>query len=955
MTGDATRWREYVGRWVVLHALEASYAARHAAGYLREAEDAAAMLERMLSPGPDGQSSTAQVYLVEPFPQAESIAHDMPAGITVHSVGPEEPRPDLSRLIIGPLVTGWLGADATRATVILQGLAGVVAGATSAGPTVADMDANVRADLAAHRPVSVRAAPVDTSAATSFVAYLVHTFGQGTLRQLLADFQPQRPDHAFMTVYHQPLAALEEAWLGSLRHRTDTSSGTLRRFFARVGVLLKPYWVRELEVLAYIAFGISYNVVLPLSGKYFVDSILPTDDVPTLLVFAILLLAFMLAHALVGMRRTRVSAELGQRMVNDLDLQVFSHLQQLSHEFYARSKVGDLISRLSNDMQLMHDAITQVTGVGLFLSLNVLTACIVLFALSPLLGIVMLLLIPALSATYRVLADRFSRASAERQALAGAAIAAAQENLSAHNVVKALGLETRAIDAYRARLMSVLRASVRLTVIGSLFETSVLTAISVGQVIVLGVGGYLVIQGQLTIGTLLAVWSLLPALLFPVAALANVVQSVQNASGALDRIAEVLEERVEISDAPDALDLPPLTREIRLERVNFSYGGPQLALRDLDLVIPAGRHLAIVGPSGSGKSTLVSLLMRFADPRQGRICFDGHDLRELRRASLRAQIGLVFQDTFIFDTTVRENIQIGRPDASEADIAAAAQAAQLDTYIDSLPDGYDTVLGERGVRMSGGQRQRMAIARALLRDPRVLILDEATSALDVQTERELLETLGRVAQARTRITITHRLALAATADHIVVLQHGRIVEQGTHAAMLHRGGPYQQLHDEQAAYAAGLSQPAIDIDATWLQAIPLLRGIDARTLGAVANALTSERHAAGEDIIRHGEIGDTLYIIRRGEVDVLVHDRDRGVEHRVNTLTEGDYFGEIALMQDEPRTATLRTTVSTELYRLHRTTLATLIESAPSVRDSLLHTMDARRAALHDIARRVAT
>ena len=260
----------------------------------------------------------------------------------------------------------------------------------------------------------------------------------------------------------------------------------------------------------------------------------------------------------------------------------------------------------------------------------------------------------------------------------------------------------------------------------------------------------------------------------------------------------LLDESVTVADRPGAAPLCRHTGTVRLDGVTFGYRPDRPILRDLHLTIPAGRHVAIVGPSGAGKSTLVNLLLRFWDPDQGRILLDGQDARDVQLASLRGNIGVVFQDTYVFDSTLRENIAIGRAGASDAEIVAAAKAARLHEYIESLPAGYDTLAGERGVRMSGGQRQRLAIARALLRNPAILIMDEPTSALDARTERELLDTLQAAARDRTTITITHRLSLAAAADHVLVLADGRLVEEGSHADLVRAGGLYRRLYEEQA-------------------------------------------------------------------------------------------------------------------------------------------------------------
>jgi ABC-type multidrug transport system ATPase subunit len=486
----------------------------------------------------------------------------------------------------------------------------------------------------------------------------------------------------------------------------------------------------------------------------------------------------------------------------------------------------------------------------------------------------------------------------------------------------------------------------RLVVVGSIFDVSISLATTVGQVVVLGVGGYLVMDGQLTIGTLLAFIGLLPSLFQPIAALSGVAQTVQQASGALDRVSELLDEPVTIDDKPGAVPLDPLAHDLRLDDVTFGYEPGQPVLHDLTLTIPAGANVAFVGPSGSGKSTVVNLLLRFYDPDQGRVLLDGRDLREVTVDSVRRQIGLVFQDTFIFDSTVRENIAIGRPDATDAEVADAARAAQLTSYIDALPAGYDTVLGERGVRMSGGQRQRLAIARALLRDPRILILDEATSALDPHTEAEIQETLAAAATGRTTISITHRLTSATSADRIFVLDQGRLVEEGTHADLVDAAGLYQRLYDEQTGRAAPVLEATATIAA--LRRVPLFASLDADTLASVATRLTRERVAEGAAVVRQGEPGDALYVVARGRLEVLLVVGEE--ERRVNTLADGDFFGEMALLTGEPRSATVRAVSATELYRLGHDDFTTLLDQEPAMRTAVTQTIRERRNALERIA-----
>jgi ABC-type multidrug transport system fused ATPase/permease subunit len=804
-------------------------------------------------------------------------------------------------------------------------------------------------------------------AATSFVAYLHRSHGGAALRRALEAFDPSRRDHAAMLAYQLPFGALEEAWLGSLR--TSGERQRVRDFLGYLIPLFKPYWWRQAEVVVYMVLGSLFAVLsMPVAVAAVVGALAPDaagqgettglvagliadlqrwltegDTLSHLLIFVGALVVLYAVDAFVAMRRAIVSESIAQGLLISLQERMFAHLQRLPHDFYAEANVGDLMTRLSSDLQGVSTAMTGILNTGLFLVISTATAVLAVVSLDLRLSLLVLVVAPIFVISYKVLGARLATVSYERMMRTGEASTVTQESLSAHAVIKAFGLERRTVGAYHARLLGMLSSAIRMAKISSLYDAVGDMAITLGQLIVLAYGGYLVIDGQMEVAILVAFLGILPGLLLPLSGFSDIGQMVQMASGSLRRVTELLDEPLPISDAPGAAPLVPLEREIRLDGVTFGYAADRPVLRDLDLSIPAGSHAAIVGPSGSGKSTVVNLLLRFWDPQEGRVLLDGADVREVTLASLREQIGLVFQETFIFDTTVRENIAIGRPDASDDEIVRAAEGAQLAGFVDALPSGYETVLGERGTRMSGGQRQRLAIARVLLRDPKIMILDEATSALDAQTEADILQTLEAAIRGRTTITITHRLSLAATADAVFVLDRGEIVERGTHAELIVSGGLYQRMYETQTAFAReGGSDNGVDVEL--LREIPLLSGLSGEELAAIGARLRPERLPGGRVVVRQDEAGDRLYLIQQGRAEVLVG--GDGDERRVALLGPGDVFGEMSILSQRGRTATVRTVSPTLVYSLSREDLQRLSDLRPDIRGALAGLAAERREAL---------
>jgi ATP-binding cassette subfamily B protein len=1003
-TGQApVAWIEHRGKAVSIHAAPGGYAVTVAERELHEAERVVTTLTELLRPEGGAPAPHIDLYLLDPVVGGDEPADEsgngscqraggIGSGGIVRVVQGEQAGDPVASAVARFLVAHWFGDGAVRAAAFVEGAGGLAAARAGVGPDVARADQWVRGELAAGRPVSVvvparSPGPGRLFASTSFLSYLVQSFGAPSIGRFLARYQPDRRDEAAVAVFQRPLGALEEAWLASMG-RGDRGDGRGRniRYFL---MLLAPYRLRYAELLSYFLFVALTGVVLPkvtgcvvselgrlqqVKGPQFQDPRylelvrdgvvkLPAPPkgvcgvvvgssnevlgssltVPRIAVIVLALVALYVVDGLLALRRAGVSNTIFRGIGVSLQEQIFNKLQRLSHRFYGTATVGDLSARLINDARLLSEAMGRLFNQGMLMFLTLVVAMIAVLAENPRVGLVLFVVLPVFMVVRRKASPRMASAFGAVQQLNAEALAVAQENLSAHSVVKAFGLEGRAQSALAARLRATVAANLRQARATQLLETSLTMTTNVGQLAVIGVAGALALSGRANAGELVTLTLLVARMVGPLSVLASIETALQEGGVAIQRINQVLDEPVDIEDRPGAQALAPLAKEVTLEGVIFSYGGGRPVLSGLDLVIPAGASVAVVGPSGSGKSTIVNLLLRFWDPQQGRVTFDGVDLRDVTLSSLRAQIGLVFQDTFVFNTTLRENIAIGQPGAGDAEVEAAAQAAQLGDYVQTLPAGFDTVLGERGVRMSGGQRQRLAIARTLLRNPPILILDEATSALDAHTEAEILETLAEVAKHRTTISITHRLSMAATADLVVVLDQGRVVEQGPHAQLVGAGGLYQKLYEEQTTHVTAAGRPRIGLQAYRLRTIPLFTGLGSEALADLSDQLVMQEYQPGQDIVRQGEPGDKLYVLGRGEADVFVGDGDG--ERRVNRLVEGDYFGELALLTGQPRSATVRAVAPTEAYGLGVGDFLALVEREPSVRQQLSQLTSQRRAA----------
>jgi len=546
-----------------------------------------------------------------------------------------------------------------------------------------------------------------------------------------------------------------------------------------------------------------------------------------LLLLAVVVLALYMVRGILQFLRSYIAHIAGWGVVADARKHIYEHLQRLSLRFYEDKQTGQLMSRVVNDSDLFEKLIAHAIPEIMVNVLTLIGVAAVLFALNWQLALLSILPIPLVIMSLRLYAKYVRPAFRERQIELGNLNAMLNDNLSGMREIKAFNREAAethriaaSIDRYRRSLLAALRLM-------ATFQPFVEFTSSLGVIVIIYFGGRLVLQQSLPVADLVAFFLYLELLYQPVHHLSEAWEQIQESLAGADRVAELLTEQPEVATHPGAVDLPGRAQgALAFRDVSFSYTSDMPVLEAINLTIPAHSVTALVGPSGVGKSTLASLIPRFYDVTEGSIMLDGHDLRNLTLASLRRQISMVLQDVFLFHGTVRENILFGRPEATEAEVIAAAELSNAHEFVRTLPNGYDTIIGERGVKLSGGQKQRIAIARALLKDAPILILDEATSSVDTATEVVIQQALERLMVGRTTIIIAHRLSTIRNADTIVVLQGNGVVELGTHEQLVAQGGSYKRLLDAQRhleplatdvmagpAEGAGLRQPALQLGA----------------------------------------------------------------------------------------------------------------------------------------------
>ena len=578
--------------------------------------------------------------------------------------------------------------------------------------------------------------------------------------------------------------------------------------FRRLFRFVYPYRLRLAGALAATLTGSVLGLAGPYMLQFLVDAVFQHNDAGLLNRITLVLVGIFLLQSVFYFFRSYLLSTTGERVMADLRIRLFEQLQSLSLSFYNERRIGELVSRLTNDVATVRALVTSDLSTAVSQGFTFVGALVLILVTDWRLTLFMLALIPVTTAAALLFGRRVRALSRKVQDQLAEATTVLEESLGGVRVVQSFTRESYEIQRFRDHIEKTFALAMRRIRLSALFGPFVSFMGFAGVVSIFWFGGHEVLAGRLSAGQLFMFLVLTMTIAGSIGQFSGLWTSIQETLGATGRLFEILDTQSQIYDLPGARPLPPVEGRITFERVSFSYSieDPQpddalakreAILSDIDLEVQPGEVLALVGPSGAGKTTLVNLIPRFFDPTAGRILIDGQDLRSLQVKSLRAQIGIVPQETLLFGSTVRENILYGRLDATEAELVEAARSANADEFIAQLPRGYDTPVGERGVKLSGGQRQRIAIARAILKNPRILLLDEATSSLDSESEALVQEALDRLMKGRTSLVIAHRLSTIRNAGRIAVLNAGRVVELGAHAELMQRDGLYAQLYKMQ--------------------------------------------------------------------------------------------------------------------------------------------------------------
>lgn len=749
--------------------------------------------------------------------------------------------------------------------------------------------------------------PAATRTAAAFVHHLIEQSDDATVREFLATPVEQINSTA-RRLFGKPLGQILQAWIAD--DASDYKAGQFMRLAFR---RLWPYRMRQLEVFVYMLLSLAFTSVYPFVTRHLFDEVIPSQDFGRVWRLLLVLVGAFAISLVAGVRRSIQSSYISASVVRDIRQEMFDRAQNLSSSSMSNYQQGEVLSRMFQDVGQLQAGLSAMINTGIFQLVSLIVSGFIMLTVNLWLGLLVCLGAPVIAIVYRQMGEGAQKRSIQLQEDGAALMTVASENYRAGPVVRLFRLEKRESSRFSAASGKVIESTQRMALFNGLFGLSVNFVMTLLQMSVLGIGAWLIFEGRFTLGGLVAFLGVMGEFLGPVTELTTLGQTMQTSMGALKRVEEVTNAEVE----PAGEDLPPLDtvqHSIQLQNLSFSYSPERRTLDNVTVTIPAGKRTAFVGPSGSGKSTVLRILMRLIEPDEGALLVDGVDVRERSLASLRDQIGVVFQDPFLFNISLAENIALGGNNPTPEQVKAAAKAAEIDSFIDQLPDGLHSNVGEGGALLSGGQRQRAAIARALVANPPILVLDEATSALDAATERQINNTIDRAVQGRTVVSVTHRLTAITDYDHIVVLVDGAVESQGTHEQLLAEGGMYARLWSEQT----GTPMPQVPVfnpvDA--LVDLPYFRTAEPQALLELVAAGRSVRFDTGTSATSPA---GGLAILLEGRAELTNPSGER------IHVSKGDVIGTGSLLDGTEATA-IHATEPIELLLLDRHAIAPFLE-----------------------------
>ncbi|MCC7366905.1 MAG: cyclic nucleotide-binding domain-containing protein [Chloroflexi bacterium] len=812
--------------------------------------------------------------------------------------------------------------------------------------------------------------PLSTTIAVAFVTYLIEWRGAERFRRFLTAIRGGESE-ALRRVYGRPLSGLDQAWARDMENKAQQGGGKAMAAIKGTMAFYRPYVWSLVGILVTIFLALSFDLFIPQALRFVIDNVLGTKAVgftvpglftsgqpiaqgekTTALMALLVAMVFMfIVNAVSRLRQAAMTANVSQGVVYDLRMRFLDQIQRLPLSYHSRTPANDVVQRFQTDIAYVSAVLSSGVVPMVSNGIAMLLFGVTLISLNPLLSLVALAGLPIFAYSYRqgraTLRTNQRETVRRNQEIQQSVI----ENMNAQTLLKTWNQRESVMERFSEKLNLNRELNIRNAMITQAFARASVLITNGVQVAVLVAGGLVVIwtQGQdLSPGGLMAFYVMLLRLYAPAGLFAGAFQTLTLSADGLDRVSAVLNRKVEV-DPPDAVALQPLRDSVKLENAGYAQTKGKSILKGVNVEIKAGSKIAFVGPTGAGKAALMQLLPRVADPTEGKIIWDGVDLGSATRESVRKQIIVLPQDTFILNMTLYENILVGKPAATNHEVVEAARAANIHEWISGLPGGYDTIVGDRDTGVSTPNRQRIAAARALLRgDASLLLMEDAFSALDAAEQRKIEHALRGPDGRRTVIKVAQRLGTVTDADEIIVMDAGEVVERGTHDDLLERGTLYVQLiKDELGEAAVSGARQAV----RRLSKLEPFSSLPPEVLEETARLLLYAERAPGEVLCRQGSVGDELFIIGRGDVEIVVADDD-GNERIVSTLGEGDYVGEISFLRRTPRTATVRAQTNVEVHILRRLDFDQLLERLGSI--TLHHLEDTAKARIEDTRQKLA-